>query len=619
MKNILLIFILYFQAIAGTAERPPVNQKGNYSTYISILNRSSEQTFYEILESYQSFIADHPDDITARVEECRFLQLVIDDEIIAYDTAYAIFNSSKQELFEKFPDRYEVVLFRSTVIETDSAIALLEEHLKNNPQIESDKSCWEYFDQLARLYSAQEEPYNSIHYGVIAERLNDTLDISLLLAQQCDKAGDKKTAIAYLKKFKERQRTYFEYLERGELLFNLKEYEYAAEMLSKAVDLDGSDYVRLKLTQSLIEQGKYKQARKSLAAMEKSGYYDEAILRTMFDLDIRYGSKDSALQSYTLLRDKGFHTDPLAKKRLSLFFSYPSAPWQLRDIGGVAALLLIFLICFLLPALWILPVHYAGLLRKVQPPEYSRWNLKHFWIASAIMLVSGAIAGIFFGYNDILQTFNSNDRMGMETSDRDYAWLILAHMSFISIGCSFLIRNDDFQNFWGPKWSKLKSIGSGIGWLIIIRIALAILFALIMLLFNPDILQQQKYNFFKPLSFDLTEKLLAVKDTFGWGVLMLFAGIIAPLYEEFIFRGIGLRSMQRYLPFAWSNFLQALIFALLHLNLLAMVNAFFLGLTAGILRNRSSSLAPGIALHIGNNILAVLMMMVSSYLSKGMS
>ena len=77
--------------------------------------------------------------------------------------------------------------------------------------------------------------------------------------------------------------------------------------------------------------------------------------------------------------------------------------------------------------------------------------------------------------------------------------------------------------------------------------------------------------------------------------------VLAPLFEEILFRGILLRGfLQRYprhLAIAYS----ALLFGIAHLNIYQFLLAFFLGLLLGWLYERSHSLIPGIALHAAIN------------------
>ena len=82
---------------------------------------------------------------------------------------------------------------------------------------------------------------------------------------------------------------------------------------------------------------------------------------------------------------------------------------------------------------------------------------------------------------------------------------------------------------------------------------------------------------------------------------------LAPLVEEFIFRG----SVERYLlkwrknPW-WAIVISAFLFGLIHLNPAQSFSAFFAGLLFGWIYYRSKSLWPSIIIHSLNNILCLL-------------
>lgn len=612
---VIVVLVLTPPMQAGSVDDPTLNQRGSHEAFTALFDNSTATKFQDIVRLYDGYIGAHPGDVTARIEQLKFLGYVLDGESIPYDTVSQLFEPRKNDLYSKFPDRYDVLLFRSTEEDRADAIALLEEHLKTHPQISTDNTYWELFERLAQLYAGQEQPYKAIHYGVIAERLNDTLDITLLLAEQCEKAGDKKMAAAYLEKFPGKKRTYLEYTSRGELLLTLGQYERAADMFTHAVDLEKDNYSRLNLSKALMQLGRYNEARDALTNGEHVNYYNRAFLFMLFELDMRYGNADSALHSYNVMRDLGISADPLGKYRLELFFRHPHAAWQLRDTIGILLLLIVFILCCGIPVLWIAPVHYAGLLRKVMPPEHSRWNLKHFWIVSAVILVGDVAIALFFDYAQILTLIGSNAGGEAIQSGREMAWVVLLHIGVTMGSWLVFLRRNDIAQFWGTRWSKLRSIGIGLGWMFLIRIVFAICFYGIAYLFNADVFAQKGYELYRPLSLNMENALGAFRETFGWIALALAVGIVTPISEEVIFRSIVLKSMQRYIPFHWANFLQAVLFALIHVSPILMLNAFLVGITGGVLRNRSSSLAPSIVMHAANNLLVVGAMFLQSLAS----
>lgn len=78
---------------------------------------------------------------------------------------------------------------------------------------------------------------------------------------------------------------------------------------------------------------------------------------------------------------------------------------------------------------------------------------------------------------------------------------------------------------------------------------------------------------------------------------LLAAVILAPLAEEFIFRGVILKKAQKIMPFMAANLLQAVLFGIYHLNLIQGVYAFVLGLVFGFTVKYFHSVWAAILLH----------------------
>ena len=78
--------------------------------------------------------------------------------------------------------------------------------------------------------------------------------------------------------------------------------------------------------------------------------------------------------------------------------------------------------------------------------------------------------------------------------------------------------------------------------------------------------------------------------------------VIAPIYEEIIYRKLTLSVARKSMPFWAANLLQAAIFGAAHMNLVQSSYAFLLGLILGYLFWRYRSVIPGILLHFFINL-----------------
>ena len=80
--------------------------------------------------------------------------------------------------------------------------------------------------------------------------------------------------------------------------------------------------------------------------------------------------------------------------------------------------------------------------------------------------------------------------------------------------------------------------------------------------------------------------------------LSLFVTVIlAPLAEEFLFRGVTMRKAQKIMPFMAANVLQAVLFGIYHMNWIQGVYAFVLGMILGFTAEYFHSIWASILLH----------------------
>lgn len=89
--------------------------------------------------------------------------------------------------------------------------------------------------------------------------------------------------------------------------------------------------------------------------------------------------------------------------------------------------------------------------------------------------------------------------------------------------------------------------------------------------------------------------------------------LIAPLVEEFVFRGMIFQSMRRFGD-SFALILSAILFAMFHGNLVQAPNAFLMGLVIGYFVLYSGSLWVGVIIHMVNNILSFAMDLIGTIL-----
>jgi hypothetical protein len=95
----------------------------------------------------------------------------------------------------------------------------------------------------------------------------------------------------------------------------------------------------------------------------------------------------------------------------------------------------------------------------------------------------------------------------------------------------------------------------------------------------------------------LLEIVLNNNNYLSFFLLFLTTTLLAPLFEEIIFRGVLLPTLSRYFGVISGIIVSAFIFALAHLSLGEMAPLFVLGIGLGITRIASGSLFSSVIMH----------------------
>ena len=94
-------------------------------------------------------------------------------------------------------------------------------------------------------------------------------------------------------------------------------------------------------------------------------------------------------------------------------------------------------------------------------------------------------------------------------------------------------------------------------------------------------------------------------------LLIILAGIMAPLVEELFFRGFLLRGLLRWMPPWTAVVVQAIVFALVHLQALQFPGLLVVGLFTGAVAVRTGRLGMCWAIHAGFNGLTLTTLLLS--------
>ena len=111
------------------------------------------------------------------------------------------------------------------------------------------------------------------------------------------------------------------------------------------------------------------------------------------------------------------------------------------------------------------------------------------------------------------------------------------------------------------------------------------------------------------------DAFLEVMNTMTGGPLwssFLLAAIFAPIFEEWLCRGMVLRGLLTKMKPAWAIVVSALFFAVIHLNPWQALNAFILGVVMGYVYYKTGSLLLTMLIHFVNNATSVVLAQIPS-------
>jgi len=112
--------------------------------------------------------------------------------------------------------------------------------------------------------------------------------------------------------------------------------------------------------------------------------------------------------------------------------------------------------------------------------------------------------------------------------------------------------------------------------------------------------------------FDIMEQILSPLSQGSMVMSIITVGIVAPFTEEFLFRGVIYKTLNKNISIGWTIIIQAILFGVFHGNLIQGTYATFLGIVFGYVTYKTKSLWPAIMMHMVNNTLASIVPMFIS-------
>jgi membrane protease YdiL (CAAX protease family) len=275
-------------------------------------------------------------------------------------------------------------------------------------------------------------------------------------------------------------------------------------------------------------------------------------------------------------------------------------PWAWNELGGLALLVLAAAALAVAPYVWILPLHYAGILwaRRRGGPRESRFGLRHLWLCSGALLIAWFLAAGFFRHSDIDASMGVQYwHTGASEGNGPKAFYLTGFSGMLfAFASAFLWRARAWELFRNES-RPLRSLGY-------IAAALGATYAIRRLNLavfpqDPDALRQEL------IEGGILGYVKACLEVWGLAPTLLLAAVAVPFYEEVLFRGVFLQSAGKYLPFWPVNILQAAAFSSLHDGWRNFPTYLAMGAILGWMARRTGGLLIPMLTHGLNNAIAI--------------
>jgi len=573
---------------------------------IKDLEKSSNNLFKEYLNIYDDYLKQHPTDIKIQIEKCKFLQTAQYNEEEENNPNQEAADSCCAALIKAHPDHPEVLIFQTTFKwgdELKNVFATAKSSIERNPKAWSNKNLGILYKSMSDQSFADEELKQAYLYMQDAISKDAEYKFTIENARILLKMKKDKESLKVLLSMKDTTEQLWKLTQIADMLLELKAYQKALELYNKISKIDSSYNNNENIAKILEKVGQIDLARKCLVSDTAMSWQKETSIRNLLIHDLKYQNAAKCIDTYNKYRDFGISNDPLGIYRLKIFFSHPLQPWTFRDVLAILLFIIVILLLVLIPSIWILPVYFIGhkwnFLSRDKPFE-SDWGLKSFWFISFGLLFASFIT--FFVEPELLNSIFSSSNYGAELNqEKSGLSTVIFILIFAFFGFATLYKTN-LRILLSSEWSITKSILMSFGIMLVYRIISVIYIRIGVNLFDVSI---ENLARIPQLFLTSRQEIEALIVYSGKGITFLLICLLVPIYEEIIFRGVILGSCQRYTNFPIANFIQATLFATIHMNLFLFPVFLLFGIITGILRKKSGGLLGGIVFHVFNNILAL--------------
>lgn len=565
------------------------------------VNHAQNLEYARILASFDDHLRRNPNDEIAAIERCRFIDVFADSESSENEQAIADSEACHESIASgPLSSTRNAQLFTWESEWGEEGIA------KGNALL-TKSGPWNR-EQLTKLHESLSLRYRNVDvlksgdHALNAVNLDPSSSTRLFAAQHLFRIGARAQAVDMIQAMPADQWQAWTLRTALGTLLDMGEPRRALDLLQTHSEFKVDAATRARLAAALHSAGSSEEAQKLMQAIAlepSAGLGGQATRREIFEFQLGNGSEADAVNAYRALRESGYDADPYGHFRLSLLVRHPTAPWRADEWLGIGALACFLLLLALLPLIVIAPMHYWSLMCRVRgkgdETMDQSWGFGHLWYALGVLSVAGGIATYLFAYDQFHDWFGFAHGSSPIVDDRELGRAYACAQLLTFLGLLPLVLRKGLKARLLGTWSFAQSVCTGIG----VAFLLLMVAAVLNVVTKPAI----------ALGGDTIRAMQGIYGLYGAGGLLLVTSVAAPLLEEFVFRGIFLRTAMRHVRFWIAAGLQAIVFVALHDQVGAFSPLLALAVAAAWLAWRSGGLVAPIALHVTNNVMAALAIM----------
>lgn len=569
-------------AVAGDDPAPlPTTEKA-----VAQVQAGREAAYLRVLSTFDAAAMADPGNPLPVVARCEFVGKFLDEEYGQWiDSAPAEFESCSRTLKARWPKSPDVQLFTLDQLGGKDAVGLGEKLL-------ADSDSWSVAQRrrllatLSESYEWQDDKQRAGELAVPASRLGELSRVPLAIEHLVSKQEFAKAerllrespAATDQWSATRRVTAALGLPAQRSALAELRRYRSATFTVDAAV-----------AAKAHARAGDLKAARRVLARQPAK---TPALQGARFDIALELHDWKAAAALIDMTDADRFATS--FQQSALLVRQSPASMFSTNMLLAGFATLVLFAGLSLAPALFLAPVHYRGLVRRVRGtpsiPLFNGIGLRHAWLGGALALCVPLIATVLWEPSSLAILLE-----GEALPDSRALFRISLWSTLLSLVClSPMLRRLGRDQFLGTAavlgawWRVLLS------WVVVLCVSYLVSY------WNLE------SGGAETLQTKAVEALISVgARDYSIAITFLLLAVLVPIVEELVFRGLLLGGMSRHISFGWANLAQALLFAAFHDDLPRFPFYFVMGLLAGWLVKRTGALSPAIVLHAAVNGVAV--------------